>query len=484
MTNCFTRKTSWFWQNAENWLIILFLATFTLNIRKVFLTSYSFMNGTFNEYMTPSFSWVDLLMLAVMVIYTIKAFVSQFINHTTGKTLLNIVICFMSSVIRRVTNVSRETIILILFLLWIGFSIFWSQYKLISLYRFATFLEMALFACIALKSLKNQKWLDLALFTLIINGIFQSILGIAQFVHNKSLGLHWLGESIIAPNIDGVAKIIIGGEKHIRAYGTFPHPNILAGFLIIPIFLILDELLKRFVLTENCNQNVSRGTIFSTMPSWLIMFSFIILITGFLLTFSRSAFLGLILGLLVFGFVLRKAMPKIFRLALLGCLLLFSLCLGYFVHSNKDFISLSSTQSLQERIFYQNVARETISVHPLKGVGVGQFVFHEFQKYPNFVGWQYQPVHNIFLLIFSELGIFGLILFLLWIFSILEKGIEKNSNTSLLLTSNIYYCIIFSFIFIFLFDHYFWDIKLGMIIFVLPTIFLKSASYKKGAVRR
>ncbi|MCK4892131.1 MAG: hypothetical protein KAS78_05680, partial [Candidatus Pacebacteria bacterium] len=53
------------------------------------------------------------------------------------------------------------------------------------------------------------------------------------------------GESVIGPQIPGVAKIAVDGEKIIRAYGTFPHPNILGGFLIfttvITIYLYLEH---------------------------------------------------------------------------------------------------------------------------------------------------------------------------------------------------------------------------------------------------
>jgi O-antigen ligase len=123
---------------------------------------------------------------------------------------------------------------------------------------------------------------------------------------------------------------------------------------------------------------------------------------------------------------------------------------------------------------FQNASYETILKHPLTGVGIGQFVASEYQIHPNLESWQYQPVHNVYFLLFSELGIVGLIFFLLWIFSILEWGSGKNRNTgllhSLLLTRLSIYCIILSFLFIAFFDHYFWDITLGTLIFVLPLI--------------
>src|SRR5665648_502384 len=133
-------KISWLWRNAEKVLIVAFFLTFTLNIRKVFLTPYSFLNGGFNEYMTMSFSWADLLMLATILIYTTKSILRQVINpyyafFGRGKV-------FGGSFI----NVSRETFYLLVFLGWVGLSIFWSQYRPMTAYRFLTLVEIALFS--------------------------------------------------------------------------------------------------------------------------------------------------------------------------------------------------------------------------------------------------------------------------------------------------------------------------------------------------
>jgi len=57
------------------------------------------------------------------------------------------------------------------------------------------------------------------------------------------LGLQLLGESFLAPHLSGVAKISTEQGLVMRAYGTFPHPNILATFLIISIFAGITLLL-------------------------------------------------------------------------------------------------------------------------------------------------------------------------------------------------------------------------------------------------
>jgi O-antigen ligase len=480
------QKLAWLWQNAERMLIVTFFLTFSLNIRKVFLTPYSFLNGGFNEYMTMSFSWADLLMIGTIIIYNIKLLFSQFRQKKASNPLLENVIQKKSSVIRNYYSniVSRETIYLLFFLGWVGLSILWSQYKPIAVYRFLSLIEIALFAFVAIKRLKNSRWLKIAVFALVLGGLFQSLLGIAQFVHNASIGFRPLGESIIGPNIDGVAKILISSEKHIRAYGTFSHPNISAGFLLTPLSIIIIELVTRIfpsltkekltddeMKTEKRSIRVSHETILGFIPTNFLWPLFLTTGAGFALTFSRSAFLGLFLGLLVYIFLttINHGLIQKFKSYYKILILLIPIFILIII-ALANTTSFFSNQSLRERQRYQHVSYETISSNPIRGIGVGQFIFNEYKLHPILEIWQYQPVHSIYLLIFSELGIVGLILFLLWIFSILEWRGDKKRNTDLLLTSLLFYCIILPLLIISFFDHYFWDIKQGMLIFTLPLI--------------
>jgi hypothetical protein len=462
------QKTAWIWQNAEMILIVVFFLTFSFNVRKVFLTPYSFLNGRFNEYMTISFSWADLLMLAIIIIYTTKLIISQVINSyytSPGQEIVGE---------KSFNNVSRETLFLLIFLAWVGISIFWSQYKPIAIYRFLSFAEILLFAIVAVNNLRNRHWLKIAVFALVLNGLFQSFLGIAQFIHNGSLGFHFLGESIIGPNIDGVAKIIISGEKHVRVYGTFPHPNILAGFLLIPLFLILGEIISRF-------NRVSHETFLAYLPDWLLRTILLPVTLAFGMSLSRSAFLGLLAGLAIY--FLRIPLSRLpikmdkANLSKIVLLVAASAIVLILLINNTSFFS---NQSFKERQLYKIVSYETISRHAITGVGVGQFVLNEFFLHPNLATWQYQPVHDAYLLIFSELGFVGFIFFLLWIFSIMKWGNDKNiGNTGVLLTFSVYYCIMFSFLVISFFDHYFWDIRQGTVIFTLPLIIFY-VELKKG----
>jgi len=163
--------------------------------------------------------------------------------------------------------------------------------------------------------------------------------------------------------------------------------------------------------------------------------------------------------------------------------------------------------SIEQRIIYLNVSRGTILANPVLGIGMGQFV-PNMQKYTaNLELWQFQPVHNVFLLIWSELGIVGLGFFTYWMYKMFhmkhktlsplqgegwdevnkvtsetndrevansDKSILQNKSNSLSsgITLRYFKAILLGFIFIMLFDHYFWDIQQGNIMLWMTMGFI------------
>jgi O-antigen ligase len=494
MKTVLVKHIKWLWGNAEGIVIFTFFATFAFNIRKIFLTPLSFLSGVFNEYLTPSFSWADLLILPLIFIYTIKYLLGQCrssqkdslsqYNKTYYKSRYGLYsiaalklrhfFCF---------SMSRETIFVFLFLSWMLISIIWSPLKEIAVFRAFSITEAFVLAFLALKfTRKNQLGGRVIEIALIICGAIQAIVAVSQFALNRSLGIRVLGESILGPDLPGVAKFVIEGVKHIRPYGTFPHPNILAGFLLVPIVILIRLIGERIEKTRR-GSIVSHETKFFYFPLVVMTLALALLLISLILTLSRSA----ILALFVFIIVLIWQKIKTFRLGRrVACIatLIFLLSFGLFLISKSQFKFLFSEQSLQERNYYSFVARETIIAHPIGGTGIGQFIYQEYFLHPDLLGWQYQPVHNIYLLVTSELGIVGLALLLLLLLTILNNYCIKCNKSVLrpeILTKRYYCFIIFSFLFISLFDHYFWDIKNGIIIFSLPFILLLSKTGKENA---
>ncbi len=95
-----------------------------------------------------------------------------------------------------------------------------------------------------------------------------------------------------------------------------------------------------------------------------------------------------------------------------------------------------NNSAINDRIFYNNVSRETISNNLIFGSGVGTFIF-QIDNYlqSNNISrelqpWQYQPAHSIYFLIASEIGIVGLVLFLLFVMNVLCNLLLRNFNIS------------------------------------------------------
>jgi len=442
--------------------------------------------------MTPSLSWSDVLILSVIIIYIIKYIFSQeakpekalhYVNNNNG-TLSSNTNC-ITVLLHRITgsfkimifSARSETFFLKLFMIWMAISIFWAPLQLIAAYRLLIILLIVNFSIIirnqAKKGYIKAEFIYLGLF---MGGIIQSLIGILQFILNRSLGFKFFGESLLGPDIPGVAKIVVSGMKHIRAYGTFPHPNILAGFLVLQIILLISVLVKRQIQNKRGDKNVPHETILSKIPTWLFISVLVINLSSFFLTFSRSAFLSIFLAGLALLIVNIRLIRN--RILLIFTTFIILLLLGYILASLNLNYSLYSTQSLEERVLFLNVSRETISEHPWLGVGLGQFIYQEIISQPSWAGWQYQPVHNIYLLITSELGMTGLMFFLLYLLTLLYNCCFMRIK-SVLLTNYPYCIIILCYLFISFFDHYFWDIKPGIIIFAIPFI-LSQISFPYG----
>ena len=307
-------------------------------------------------------------------------------------------------------------------------------------YNWVKLLEMAgLFFYLKynFKQLLNFKKLA---YIFIASSLFQSIIALGQYIQQKSLGLKFLAESPLGIEIDGIAKIIVNGTKIIRPYGTFPHPNILAVFLLISIFfLYFLWLSKKHSFVKNC----------------LMLFIFGFLIFTLWLTFSRIIIFTFLLASLIYFIILFKQnRKKIFILFLLFIIFnsLFFV-LAWSEISSRFSVSLTE-QSIGLRVFYTQAAFSIIKDCPLLGIGIGNFVWEIRQMINLLSSWIHQPVHNIYLLIASETGLIGLFLFLFFIFQLLRK-INRQEGFLLLL--------LFSFLFIALFDHFFWTLQQGQL---------------------
>lgn len=229
----------------------------------------------------------------------------------------------------------------------------------------------------------------------------ESLLGWAQMTKGGSLNglMWWLGERRFDISTMGVAQFSVLGRGLIRAYGTFSHPNSLAGFLLISLGLWMG-------FYKNSRK------IYWWMITWFACL-------GIILSGSRTIWL-LSLGLMGLIFI-KIYKNKIGIKKTFGCLVivlgLFLLVLGVVSvnYQTRDFLGGWDSESWTKRMSLNVAAVKMWQENLTLGVGAGNFISRlpEYQSNGQF--YWLQPVHNIVLLAGSEIGVLGLIV-VLWLF--------------------------------------------------------------------
>ncbi len=266
--------------------------------------------------------------------------------------------------------------LLLLFVFLAVFSLFLSPYhdSLFHLLLTVKLLELILFYHLLTKAPDKSFLSRFFIYVISAEGLWAFL----QVLIQSDFGFQLLGEPNLASTLPHLARFTWGSWELIRGYGTFSHPNILGGFLALSIYLSF--------LSEN---------IPSRQKNILLAVQFL----GLLSTFSRSALLALLLVVFVTG-IETKFFQKQKTLALVGLgmgilLLLFFVMRGFSFLEDPAFL---------ERLSGYSIAWELIKAHPF-GVGFAHSTLFLDSVAPlPFMPWEYQPVHNILLLLLVELG--------------------------------------------------------------------------------
>jgi O-antigen ligase len=261
------------------------------------------------------------------------------------------------------------------------------------------------------------------------------------------LGLKWFGEYIAPLGTSGLASIRIAEEEIIRAYGTMPHPNVLAGFLVLGLIIGL------YLISKNN----------SFKQHLVIEIGLLIILFGIFTTFSRLAWLiaaVACLSFMAFNYLQnnRKKAGTILFVFLIVCGTIFSFYEPYL----KARVQEGSEKSISDRKLFNDLGLNLIKENPIMGVGIGDYVSTLQEKF-TLEPWQHQPPHNIFIFIAAELGLIGLGLFVMILYEIV-RSLKKNFLNPLNFTLSI---LLFSFLLLGMFDHFLVTIQQGRLMFAL-----------------
>lgn len=388
------------------YLLILFLP---LQVGKHFWPKQAFVYGLRIDYLSPTLYLTDILILIILI----DVFIRKVKNRNLFKSLA-----------------SRSTKIIVAISLLLLASALFSKNQVVAIYGIIKFLEFLFLALFIAKKIRPHSTMY---FLMAVSVTYEGLIAIMQFINQRSLGgiFYYFGERTFTGQTPGIANASLGGELILRAYGTFSHPNVLAGFLVIFMSVILANMVKK-----NKFQFIQ----------WL---SIIIGSIALFLTLSRIA----IILWLVAIFLILITKYKLNKIIIL----LIPLILGVFFLSPLylRFVNLTlGNESISNRIILIDASIKMFNKSPLLGVGLNNFIVNIPEVIKITSTSLLQPVHNIYLLILSEVGLFGIIVFLgLLYFSF--KSVSKNSPFFLSLVLILILGI---------FDHYFLTLQQGQLL--------------------
>ncbi|MEK9182910.1 MAG: O-antigen ligase family protein [Patescibacteria group bacterium] len=268
----------------------------------------------------------------------------------------------------------------------------------------------------------------------------QAALGIYQFLTQSIFVSKWLGMTLHNAAVGGTSVLENSAGRWLRAYAGFPHPNIFGGYmaagsLLVAILLTLftvDKKTKVFLLVANA-----------------------LMLAGLFFSFSRSAWLGLAIGLMIYWIISRKHflsagnfklfLVSIILLSVINSLLFFPLLKGRLTG-----VGRLEAQAIEERAGGYGEAWQVFKRYPFFGVGLGNYTLAAHNEVDALrPAWGYQPIHNVFLLILAESGVAGIFIILFFCYFI---GARFHRKILPLLSL---------FFILAIFDHYLWTLYVG-----------------------
>src|SRR3989344_4800092 len=328
---------------AIEFLFYLFIFFVPLQTRWIwhrgFINGGAWEYGTFSIYGTEILLWVILILYFVQQIKSFKFQVSSFkINSKTVIILSLFGLIAVSSL-----------------------SIFWAGAKYVAFNSTFLSLEGAALWMFIVRfplDLKKIAW------SFSFSGVMQSILAFWQFGTQNVYGSKWLGMAAQNPSmVAGESVIETGSRRFLRAYGTFSHPNILGGFLVISILL---SIYLYFRSKERKSQVL--GLVFGITN-----------IFGLTLTFSRSAFVAFIVSsilYLVFIFFRGKGnltRAIFFTVMFMASTLFFGIIFQSIISPRFNGGTRLEQKSIAERGEYLKESFALVQNHMAVGVGKGNF---------------------------------------------------------------------------------------------------------------
>ena len=408
-------------------LFYLLVLLLPLNLGKHFILSDSFVKTYPVDYLMPTIWVTDLFLTLILILWVLDGGVKNLFNKEL-KIVFWPILVFLLSLLPSVAVSARI---------------------LSASFAFAGAVIHAGLALFVATRVYTEKHFRKVVSVLAVTTVLLSIMAFFQWQKQGSVFNNYLffGEQPYSATTENIALTNTLGTLQVPVYGTFRHPNIFGGFLAVVLFWIYSQIIL--------------GQL-SKKEKALHQISFILGLGALFLTFSQVAGAALILAVL-FLHLIKKFGKRgvIFSLILTGLIFLAGLYLPVLPREGlfQDYPSVYRRSNLERSAY--GMIRENF----LFGVGLNNFTVRvEDYLPPSQVLRFIQPVHNIFVLILSEAGVFAFITFLaLLVFVLLILLKQPFGIPAVLFVTILQFFIMGSF------DHYLLTIQQTQLLFWLTV---------------
>ncbi len=237
------------------------------------------------------------------------------------------------------------------------------------------------------------------IFWFVISLVPAALIGIIQFFTQTVWASSLLGMSAQNPVDLGVSVVQAGGLRLLRAYGTFPHPNIFGGFMAVGAICATWLAINTSLLL---NSREGKGALWSLVG----LFTF-----SLFFSFSRSAWIGFAAALIVITILNLKNWHR-----LIAPLLICFAVSGVSSFVYKDFVisrsSLAESRTEQissaSRMQSYALGLEIYKLHPLVGSGPNnELAIYASKNNITQSPAPLEPPHSFWLMLLDDFGLVG-----------------------------------------------------------------------------
>lgn len=278
--------------------------------------------------------------------------------------------------------------------------------------------------------------------------------------------LKWLYLSILGVSIISLVYYLQGKLTYDgRLAAFYASPNYLAMYLAPALIIGIYFFKSQISNLKSQNQSLKPKAYFFSL-----VISLAVILIIFYLTYSYTAWLAVIAGLIITDLIKNKKINK--RIILAGSIILLLIIISQWNTEKFNNLKIYSRSSLESRMMIWKSSEKILSDNPIFGIGPGNFQnkYLEYQKYfPPYLEWAVPQPHSLYLAFWLQAGLlgFGGFIFIVvkWLMELM--ALVKKQKGSLSFVAAVLFGIMAYILIHGLADTLYWKNDLAMVFWVI-----------------